>query len=409
MLLKEFGMRRFKIVVLLIVTVAILCACEDKPNNTSVPISEGISATPTETVAPTITPRQTPTPIVFENPALQELAGKDPHSWYQEGFQLAAESEERYSKWLRIFDTREFYGGYSEYTRKIAEILEMIPEDWPRLTAADARRVIQELKDEGFFVSNQSFDVYQVRNRFNEIAFAPDFDAVRGIAAIRYFTSNARTEYVEITDGRIVLWERGENAPKEILYDWVAEHPGMAVVLAPTITPTITPRNTPTPMVYDNPLLTELVSNGTFDLYARSMNIATEEQKEKLRAIHDNREFPTWDEAFERKVAVIMGLIPEDWPRLTVEDAKRILREMEDEELFLEKSAFNVNIVRKRFDEIAFAPDCNDGSGFSYIRYFIDDTKTDFIEINDWGVIVRDITSSTPKETLYDAVNKLMK
>ena len=82
---------------------------------------------------------------------------------------------------------------------------------------------------------------------------------------------------------------------------------------------------------------------------------------------------------------------------------------MEDEELFLEKSAFNVNIVRKRFDEIAFAPDCNDGSGFSYIRYFIDDTKTDFIEINDWGVIVRDITSSTPKETLYDAVNKLMK
>ena len=375
MLLKEFGMRRFKIVVLLIVTVAILCACEDKSNNTSVPISEGTSATPTETAAPTITPRQTPTPIVFENPALQELAAKDPHSWYREGVELAMESEDKYTAWVGMFDNREFYGDYCDYTRKMAEILEMIPEDWPRLTAADARRVIQELKDEGFFVSNQSFDIYQVRNRFNEIAFAPDFDAARGIAAIRYFTGDARTEYVEITDGRIVLWDYGANAPKEVLYDWIAEHPESAatVVLAPTVTPTITPRNTPTPMVYEDPTQKRIYKSGDYD----------------------------------REKAEKAGLIPEDWPRLTVEDAKRILREMKDEEFFTYSHWYAPDWIKTRFDEIAFAPDYYGDSWLTYIRYYVDDTKTDFIEITGNQVVLRDKSSWEPKEVLYDAYANL--
>ena len=145
---------------------------------------------------------------------------------------------------------------------------------------------------------------------------------------------------------------------------------------------TITPRNTPTPMTYSDSSLNELVSQGLDRLYVNSMRVATDEQKRKLCEIHDNRELGYWEEAYERRVAEIMGLIPENWPRVSVSDAKRILQEMIDEELITQEREFPTNLVKERFNEIAFAPDMDGGSGMICVRYYIDSTKTDFIEVS---------------------------
>lgn len=399
-------MKRIVLSTTMIALIFMLCACGDGFNSTSIPARDYQTGTPAGIIEATITPRMIPIPIVFESLALQKLLSEDPHTWYEKGLEIAMECEEQYIGMLKIHEDRVFFGKSDDYTRKIAEILTMIPTNWPRLTVEEVKSVIQELKDEGFFAPNHSFDVYEVRSRLNEIAFAPDFDAVNGVAVIRYFTSEALTEYVEITDGRIVLWDRGANAPKEVLYDWIAEHPDTAatVVLAPTITPTITPRNTPTPMTYSDSSLNELVSQGLDRLYVNSMRVATDEQKRKLCEIHDNRELGYWEEAYERRVAEIMGLIPENWPRVSVSDAKRILQEMIDEELITQEREFPTNLVKERFNEIAFAPDMDGGSGMICVRYYIDSTKTDFIEVSARGVIVRDITSSEPKEVLYDTL-----
>jgi len=111
------------------------------------------------------------------------------------------------------------------------------------------------------------------------------------------------------------------------------------------------------------------------------MVVGTEEQKQQLSAIRDNLYFGFWCEAYTREIKRIMGLIPEDAPYLTVEVARAMIQEMQDEGL-IEFFFNDIYKVRDRFNQYAYAPDVDGGSGVAIICYSVNAEHTEFIELH---------------------------
>ena len=135
-----------------------------------------------------------------------------------------------------------------------------------------------------------------------------------------------------------------------------------------------------------DPVREELEASSPYDLYRKSMAVANPEQKAKLEAIQDDLYFGDWEEAYTRKILTIMGVMPEDAPYLTVEDAKRLIEEMKAEGI-LDDFYSNAYLVRDRFNTVATAPDMDGGSGFTIIKYAVDADHVKYIEIHSGGGI----------------------
>lgn len=154
-----------------------------------------------------------------------------------------------------------------------------------------------------------------------------------------------------------------------------------------TATPTPTPIPSPTEKPrYDDPKLQALSECSPYELYSQSMLIASEEQKEKLQAIGDNKYFGCWAEAYTREIKIIMGLIPEDTPYLTVEALKQMIPEIEARG-WMNEFYDNVWLVRDYINEFGYVPDMDGGSGIASIRYSVDAEHTGYIELNSVGGI----------------------
>ena len=79
----------------------------------------------------------------------------------------------------------------------------------------------------------------------------------------------------------------------------------------------------------------------------------------------------------------IMGLMPEDAPYLTVEDAERILKEMKAQGILGDfGETESVVEIRDRFNSVATAPDMEGGSGFTIITYALDAEHVKYIQIH---------------------------
>ena len=135
----------------------------------------------------------------------------------------------------------------------------------------------------------------------------------------------------------------------------------------------------------------------SLDIYDVSLRNANEEQKEKLLALKE-RTYQYYGRI--REIKTIMGEIPEDAPRLTIEDAMRICNEYP---VAIKDGGSNglMGILPEKFNEIAGAPDEDAGSGIRHIFYSLDDEETEVIYVSYLDVIYHNYKNNTGM-VIYD-------
>ena len=164
----------------------------------------------------------------------------------------------------------------------------------------------------------------------------------------------------------------------------------------PTMTPTATVTETQIPdeEIEGNPVLTELMNCSPYELFNKSLLVATPEQKAKLEVVGESYSGAMgswWKEAYTREIMTIMGIMPEDAPYLTLEDTKRLLEEMKTDGLLTDLGDFvgaGIYNVRERFNTIVTAPDVNGGSGFAIICYALGPDHKACIMLHSGGGII---------------------
>ena len=109
------------------------------------------------------------------------------------------------------------------------------------------------------------------------------------------------------------------------------------------------------------------VVNGYTDLYELSYARATtDEQREQLKVIFADNAIGLMGE-WVRPVLIVLGDLPADMPRLTVQDMANLYGKVDFADM------------EKEFNRIAGAPDFIGGSGIYRSIYFLDDEKTEAI------------------------------
>jgi len=119
------------------------------------------------------------------------------------------------------------------------------------------------------------------------------------------------------------------------------------------------------------------------DIFSVSLRNANEEQKEKLMAVEGGL-LRGWH---VREIKTIMGEIPEDMPRLTVEEADRICKAyvVPSENESVDKIDDDIADL---FNEVAGAPDIDGGSGIHFRHYYLkDNDDSEYIRLTG-GMVV---------------------
>lgn len=123
-----------------------------------------------------------------------------------------------------------------------------------------------------------------------------------------------------------------------------------------------------------------LEKNYDHDPYTSFAKTASENDLNELKEYASQFKFPDIPEYYHRRIYQLMGLIPENAQRLTLEQAMRISKEIgpwkdggmeEYEQRFIDA-----------FNDIAKAPDYDGGSGIRTVIYFLNDDGTQNIEIS---------------------------
>jgi hypothetical protein len=132
----------------------------------------------------------------------------------------------------------------------------------------------------------------------------------------------------------------------------------------------------------------------TADIFHRYYEIATEEQKKKLDEF-DKAEKAKSTARYQRQILMIMGVIPEDMPRITVEQAREICDEVA-EMRFQSENDYRLEIMR-RFNAVCGAPDMAHAAGPVY-TYFLDNDGEQkiLVALNGVGVVKGEMLGRCP-------------
>lgn len=284
---------------------------------------------------------------------------KECEDWALYDTSMEYASEEQKQQLHAINENLYFGHRANEYIREVKRIMLLIPEDAPYISVEKAGTVVQEMKAEGI-LDNFADNIYKVRDRFDQYAYAPDVEGELGESTIILYSVDAEhTGFIELNSLLGIRYYNEKDGSEQFLF--------------------LTEENTE-PETLKRKKLEECDDSYIFDL---SMALATEDQKQQLRAINDNLYFEGSEREYIREIKRIMGLIPEDAPYLTLEAAQSLIREMKEEGVLEEYFYHDFFRIRDRFNEIAYAPDIDGGSGFSIVQYSIDEDHTGFIEIHE--------------------------
>ena len=128
-----------------------------------------------------------------------------------------------------------------------------------------------------------------------------------------------------------------------------------------------------------------------FDYFER---YATDEQKQALADSKDYGFGPKfW---YERQIRIILGEIPEDSPRITLEQARKICSSIKPSGNWSQRQMQLVNAFRKYA-----VPDYDGGSGISRTVFLLDDEPTGIIRIVACSVTYYDLVHDT-QEVLFE-------
>lgn len=117
-------------------------------------------------------------------------------------------------------------------------------------------------------------------------------------------------------------------------------------------------------------------------LYETAWDCANAEQKERLGNIGKryckDGESAGWRDAYIREIYEIMGLLPENTPRLTLYAARELLESNE---------VYSTNEAAELFCQVAGCPDYAGGSGILSVVFYCDESFTSSIVLR-WGQVV---------------------
>ena len=129
-----------------------------------------------------------------------------------------------------------------------------------------------------------------------------------------------------------------------------------------------------------------------YDYFER---VATPEQKAELEDAEPIEGMPC-KMFWQKKSLQILGLIPEELPHLTVEQALAVCEKLDPNDY--EGPDSWERAVVTGMDEYAVVPDYEGGSGYTVRHFLIDDVPTGFISVYLGVVTHRDLVNGTEEE-----------
>ena len=124
-------------------------------------------------------------------------------------------------------------------------------------------------------------------------------------------------------------------------------------------------------------------------LYERVYAQASAAEREKLEALYPNDRNPWSVSGFQREILIAGGQLAADTPRLTLDQAQAICREIRQTER-AEGLFAQMDRICERFNEIAGAPDWIGGSGVRRAKYFLNEEGTAIISVDMSGGVYWD-------------------
>ena len=117
---------------------------------------------------------------------------------FTKSYRIASEDQKAR---LDNIQKEDFLGAVGTYTKQIKIIMNELPETVPNITKAQAIDICSEVNVEDY-ASADDFE-YDITQRFNEIAGAPDFEGGSGFRRIVYFIDDAHSKYIIIRLGNV--------------------------------------------------------------------------------------------------------------------------------------------------------------------------------------------------------------
>lgn len=265
---------------------------------------------------------------------------------------LYASASEEKQKELDAFKKANQDYFYRE--REIKTIIGLLPDDTPRITLEQAKEIIQ--RHDAVLYGFGSEYVKGIANDFNAIHGYPDYvvSYSNQVSHIEY-----RLEGHSSSQSHIIVL--GLSSGK---VHYINSKTGESEIIASF--ESYLDRKPP------------LEREWTWNDWDKYYEMATPTQKEKLDAL--KAEEPNTHRVQPRKVFIIMGILPEDCPRATLEQVKTILEEMK--QTTYESPRMRYLDFQKRMNEVCgyydYDPVVNDLLSAG-IRYYLNDEGTERI------------------------------
>lgn len=120
-----------------------------------------------------------------------------------------------------------------------------------------------------------------------------------------------------------------------------------------------------------------IYTDSPLSLYEKNYAKATDAQKKQLENIQTGK-MSRYGHEYTKQILIIMGELPADTPRITLEQARSICKDIQEKNPSYEEFA---PTVLAAFNEIAGAPDYDGGNGLRFRDYYLNDQQTEVIRV----------------------------